>query len=816
MGKKKKAKLVKPDEYFSHGPIEMARFGKNIVSRSRLNEKQFEEFQEKLNDNYPKVVAELNTLIEEIAILVSGLPVDKILHRAWWEYAALRMKRENTDDMDTSLAIRMIDYVQSVAAAVTPKQTIAEDVTEGDWKLLSEKVRTLFRRLNSEYQICLSAKNRRSNPDHNDHLEELRFRSEIMWCNVRGRRYQSHEITALSELLCPHSEVIEELFGLKSSDLVVEFSKIAHSLTRGLGEAFEEVNKFREEFLARLDEKIASGDLPEEATKEDIFASIAQEDASMQERGSTAINRFLGMGLFDVQQITNLPAKLLDELSWALGEEKDFFAPGDFSGWPQRVWPIFKRPFLKLDAKYYCFDAYSLFDHLYRVMQRVIFKLKPEYQKKWNELQQKTSEELPFKYLRKLLPGGAEYRPVYYFWYPAKDSKKDWLEADGVFTYDDHLFIVEVKAGAFTWTSPATDLPAHIKSLQALVQNPTHQGQRFLKYLQSAPTVPIYDASHNKITDITLREFRHVTLCAITLDPFNEIAAQNQHLKKIGLDLGETPAWSISIDDLRVYAEVLDDPLTFLHFVEQRQHAIESDTLELNDELDHLGLYLKHNNYSQYASELGDKKTKIMFNGYSTAIDEFFFAKLLGDEVPNPLRQEMPFRFDEVIQLLAKSNKAGRARLSSRLLDMAGEWRNSIFNQIDEVLDESRKFGKPKPLSSFGSAKSNITIACSQPPEVRGQQEELVEQIQATMVLHHESERLFVELIYDHKRNLMGVNWQDVSLAGLSKGKIERLENMASSIKGTRIRKALAADKIGRNDPCPCGSGKKYKRCCLA
>ncbi|GAX91053.1 hypothetical protein EFBL_2713 [Effusibacillus lacus] len=22
-------------------------------------------------------------------------------------------------------------------------------------------------------------------------------------------------------------------------------------------------------------------------------------------------------------------------------------------------------------------------------------------------------------------------------------------------------------------------------------------------------------------------------------------------------------------------------------------------------------------------------------------------------------------------------------------------------------------------------------------------------------------------------------------------------------------------NKIGRNDPCPCGSGKKYKKCCL-
>ena len=26
----------------------------------------------------------------------------------------------------------------------------------------------------------------------------------------------------------------------------------------------------------------------------------------------------------------------------------------------------------------------------------------------------------------------------------------------------------------------------------------------------------------------------------------------------------------------------------------------------------------------------------------------------------------------------------------------------------------------------------------------------------------------------------------------------------------------LAKDKVGRNDPCPCGSGKKYKKCCGA
>jgi tetratricopeptide (TPR) repeat protein len=30
-----------------------------------------------------------------------------------------------------------------------------------------------------------------------------------------------------------------------------------------------------------------------------------------------------------------------------------------------------------------------------------------------------------------------------------------------------------------------------------------------------------------------------------------------------------------------------------------------------------------------------------------------------------------------------------------------------------------------------------------------------------------------------------------------------------------RLAKLAAMTKPGRNDPCPCGSGKKYKRCCL-
>lgn len=45
------------------------------------------------------------------------------------------------------------------------------------------------------------------------------------------------------------------------------------------------------------------------------------------------------------------------------------------------------------------------------------------------------------------------------------------------------------------------------------------------------------------------------------------------------------------------------------------------------------------------------------------------------------------------------------------------------------------------------------------------------------------------------------------------------IKSMNASVHGTvvltRSGQALLIGKLGRNDPCRCGSGKKYKKCCL-
>lgn len=53
--------------------------------------------------------------------------------------------------------------------------------------------------------------------------------------------------------------------------------------------------------------------------------------------------------------------------------------------------------------------------------------------------------------------------------------------------------------------------------------------------------------------------------------------------------------------------------------------------------------------------------------------------------------------------------------------------------------------------------------------------------------------------------------------AGISKERLFQMRDalFAQAEAQKRVEKDLILEKIGRNEPCPCGSGKKYKQCCL-
>lgn len=371
----KKSKFRKPDEAWSAGPLRVARFGSNLLMKTDWSQADIDKAQPQLVAKYPEEMAAIDRLVGEIASLVSGLPAEALMQRGWWEVARHQTKSgvESEAGREAVLALRMVDYVQSVIASVPPQQNQKKELADEDYSALAKRVEELFLHINHHYQICATAKERAENKDFNLEFEEFKFKAQLYWANIRGDRYQVHEAVYLHDMFLPHSEVLKELWGVSAEDFVRCLSQLVEHLAHGINDLIGDAVSFRNDVLAAMKKKIEM----ESNSFEDfdaLMALVIQENG-WQERGRVALENLIGMDFFDVEKSTTLPRALLDALAWAPGEETDFFAPGQFRGWPLRVWPVFRRPFLRLNGRIYCFDHYSLFDNIYRVIQRTVERL---------------------------------------------------------------------------------------------------------------------------------------------------------------------------------------------------------------------------------------------------------------------------------------------------------------------------------------------------------------------------------------------------------------------------------------------------------
>jgi SEC-C motif len=814
MKKKPRSSVRNPDQMFSRGPLTVARFGKNLIFKSHWEQDHYENMQNDLRSRFPEVVAEIDNLVSEIADLVRGLSPTKLLHRAFWEMVRhnAAAQRTNRPALDDPFPIRMIDYVQSVIAGTPPGDVQCDEITDSAWQQLREHLSKLFAKVNLEYQMCRRAKERAEDPGFDENLEEFRFRAQLHWCNIRGERYQVHDPIFLREVFRPHSQVLHELFGISGDSVAEALIKIWRALTFGPDEARDSWRQLEQDLSAAVEKKLTSRSSSSSANFADLMEETVREP-NWKERLSR-VRGLLEMDLFDVEKITKLPRFLLDELSWAPGQEKEFFSDGEFRGWPLRVWPIFRRPFIRLGGRYYCFDLYSLLDHIYRNIQRIVFQLKPARRESWNHTQKQLSESLPFEYLRRLLPNATVFRNVYYRGQTGAGTT-DWCETDGLLVYDDRLFVVEARGGAFTRSPPSMDFPAYSESLKNLVLKPAMQGRRFLQYLRSAEAVPLYDSTHQQIGELKRGEFHRIAVCAVTLDPFTEIAAQVQHLRNIGIDVGFEPVWAISVDDLRVYADIFDNPLLFLHYVEQRLEAFRSDVLQSDDELDHLGLYLRHNHYSDYADELRKRTgARIRFGGYRSEIDKFFSERLFDPRFPCPLKQSIPLRIREIIDHLSQLDTRGRSRVAAFLLDLDAASRSTLSESIDAEIIAQPTARRPRPISTHAGV--NLTIFCWIDGCTPRNRVLALEHARTVLLANNDTSRMVLELSYSPSGRLRDVAWRWIGPEEISPTKLPRLRRLAEELVRARVSKVLREQgSIGRNERCPCGSGKKYKRCCL-
>ncbi len=188
---------------------------------------------------------------------------------------------------------------------------------------------------------------------------------------------------------------------------------------------------------------------------------------------------------------------------------------------------------------------------------------------------------------------------------------------------------------------------------------------------------------------------------------------------------------------------------------------------------------------------------------------------MLDSNVPCPLRQTMHPRILEIVQWLSQCARPGRAEVAAFLLDLDNESRTGIAASIDAELAKQPDTRRPQPISTHAGV--NLTVVCWKNSCVRPNSLFALEHARVVHLLSDQERRLLLELSYTDEDILRGITWHWVTLPNIPLVELPRLQAKAEELRNARIARAKSAmGAIGRNDRCPCGSGKKYKRCCLA
>ena len=116
------------------------------------------------------------------------------------------------------------------------------------------------------------------------------------------------------------------------------------------------------------------------------------------------------------------------------------------------------------------------------------------------------------------------------------------------------------------------------------------------------------------------------------------------------------------------------------------------------------------------------------------------------------------------------------------------KWMNHIDN-MDELKDGIglRAYGQKDPVVQYRIEGSDMF-------------EQMVEDIRADVV----------KILFNIQRAGDTTRKQTVEITKASQENLNNLDN--DTVRKETVKKD--GPSIGRNDPCPCGSGKKYKQCC--
>lgn len=419
------------------------------------------------------------------------------------------------------------------------------------------------------------------------------------------------------------------------------------------------------------------------------------------------------------------------------------------------------------------------------------------------------------QYLWRLFPKHAVYRGARF---PDPDNPGGETEADAVVIWGPFLVVVEAKGKRLPREAMRGSKAKLKQTLQNNIQDAFYQARRVVRILERDGKIIFKEKKSGRSIEITRDRLSRVMPISVTLQHLSGIATQLAATQALGLFKGKAYPWSVCIDELEVITRFVGSPDAFLYYIERRTTHQSSEVSFTGDELDIFGQYLDsrlHPSVYEGNPELAghDGSKMVGFSDGQERFEKVYFSEWVNEpKAEADPKLQLPAGIEPILQELRCREDDGARLIAFSLLGFS----NTALRRLAAAVDDVRG------AQCEGSRVQRITT----------REDDIVINVMAHARLDAKSfyQNTVLRTRLEHYRTrpratfTLGIDQrnrvQAFETASWIEGpwqKEDLMEQLLAEDREAPRRMQLyrSAKKPGRNDPCPCNSGKKFKRCCL-
>ena len=460
-------------------------------------------------------------------------------------------------------------------------------------------------------------------------------------------------------------------------------------------------------------------------------------------------------------------------------------------------------PMLRREDRYLLFSSVDLYEVLYQAPYFWMLRDKG-YQPLASENRGKFTEEFAHARLASVFGSARTLLNV-----KLMRSSVVTGEIDVLVIFSNQAIVLQAKSKQLTAAArQGNETQIHV-DFAAAVQDACDQGMDCAKMLFD-PSVRLLGADGQPIGQTRVEKVFVVCLVA---DHYPALAAQTRQFLKFQPVDKVAPPWVIDVFLLDAMAEMLDSPLQFLNYVDRR--CAYAEQVMASHELNILGYHLSHNLFldeDAHFFHLGDD--------FGIALELSMLARRDGVAAPwtppGVLTMLEQTTLGRLIKRIEHRPDPGMGELGFSFLGMSSKAATQLSHAIDEIARRSLVDGLPHDFTMQLQDGVGLTFHTSPFADApaRG------------ALLDHCARRKYAQranrwfgIVLDPKTRemrfgvMLDVPWAKDEGLELATAHMSRKSNVLRS----EFRAAVlprVGPKVGRNDPCLCGSGKKSKRCC--